>query len=644
MRMHTVIAIIFFALSTLAQAAPDSKSFGALPDIYDAAISPDASQIAMVMNVDGVLAIRVLRIDNLNEPIRAVGLDDGVKPGWIRWANNDRVLVKLSKYETIYGGAGWASFIYTLDANTMQGKILVEPKDILRQDNAYVIDFLEDDPDHILMAFSDRTQMRDDIQRVNVETGKYARLKRGLEGVQYWHTDQRGEPRIGQGRIDKVGDDFEWRLLIRDVNADKWRPSKEFPGLDPDTLIIGFNENPNELLIGYRGEKDTLGIYVYDLDNKQIGEQLFHHDEYDVSGVVRNVDGEMIGVRYVADIRETVLFKDHDSHLGQIRMAFGDYDVSFVDQSSDESRLIFRISSASDPGSLLLSDRRNNKIMRISQNRSRLAAGDMGSVVATRYEARDGTEIPIYITLPPTIRSLAAAKGVPTIVLPHGGPYSRSYRRFDYFSQFFATRGYVVVQMNFRGSAGYGEEYEEAGRSDWVLMQEDVEDATRWVLQNGIADPDRTCIAGWSYGGYAALMGSIKNPELYSCAISIAGVTDVQRLASAQRDFRFGRTAARKFILSGFEDKQAMRDNSPARRADELTVPLFLAHATEDLSVPFNHFRWMQKALGKNDTKVEYLEVKRDDHYFSEQKNREALFMGLHEFLESTNGPSEFAN
>lgn len=644
MPFRIIVAAVLVTLAGLSQAAPDAKSFGALPDIRDAAISPDASQIAMIMNVDGVYAVRVLRIGNPSEPIRAVGLNIGVRPSWIRWVNNERILVKLSQYETIHGRPGYGSFIFTLDANTMEGRILVRPKGMLRQNNAYVIDFLDDDPDHILMAFSDRTQSRDDIQRVNVESGKYTRVKRGLEGVQSWYTDQRGEPRVGQGRIDKVGDEFEWRLLIRDAEADKWRPSRDFPGLGPDTTIIGFNKNPNELLIGHRGEMDTLGVYVYDLEKKEIGEQLFHNKDYDVSGVVRNLDGAIIGVQYIADTRQTELLGDHDTHFGRMRMGFSDYDVSFVDQSRDGSRLIFRISNSSDPGSLLLSDSTNNKIVRLSYNRSQLPAGEMGSVVAVKYESRDGTQIPAYITLPPTINNVGAARNVPTIILPHGGPYSRSYRRFDYFAQFFATRGYVVVQMNFRGSAGYGEVYEDAGRNNWVLMQEDVEDATKWALKQGIADPDRTCIAGWSYGGYAALMGSIKNPDLYACAISIAGVTDIQRQASVQRYYEFGETAARNFYLSGFEDKQAMNNNSPVRRADELTVPLFLAHANEDLNVHFDQFEQMRKALKKSDIKVVYLEVKRDDHYFSEQKNREALFMGLHEFLETTNGPSEFAN
>ena len=644
MRVQTFAAVFLLTLSTFGQAAPSATAFGTLPDIRGAAISPDARQIAMIMNVDGVFAVRVLRIDDLAEPIRAVGLHERVRPHWIRWANDDRVLVGLSQYETIRGRPGWAKFIYSLDANTMEGKILIRPKNLLRQDNADVVDFLDDDPDHILMAFSDRTQTRDDIQRVNVATGKYNRLKRGLEGVQSWYTDHRGEPRVGQGRSDKEGDDFEWRLLIRDSDGKKWRSSREFPGLAPDTKIIGFNENPDELLIGYRGDMDTLGVYVYDLKKKEIGRRLFHHDDYDASGLVRNADGEIIGVRYIADTPQTELFGDHDTHLNRMREGFPDHIVSFVDQSQDGSRLIFRISSASDPGALLLSDRDRNKITRISLSRSQLPAGEMGSVVATSYAARDGFRIPAYVTLPPTIQSLEAARNVPTIILPHGGPYSRSYRRFDYLAQFFATRGFVVVRMNFRGSAGYGKTYKEAGRNNWVLMQEDIDDATHWALDQGIADPERTCIAGWSYGGYAALMGAINNPELYACAISIAGITDIQRLASQLRRYRFGDTAANKLILSGFEDKQAMKDNSPTRRADELAVPLFLAHASEDLNVHFDHFTRMRKALNKTNADVVYLDVKGDDHYFSEQKNRQSLFVALEDFLMSTVGSSEFAD
>ncbi|MGI9270507.1 MAG: alpha/beta hydrolase family protein [Woeseiaceae bacterium] len=643
MRTTWIALLLGLFLSATALAAPSAESFGTLPDIRDAAISPDARQIAIIVNAKGTFAVRVLKVDEPDEPIRAIGLPENVKPTWIRWVNNDRVLVGLFQFQRYRGRASWISFIYTMDANTMVGDILVKPKNLRRQDNADVIDFLDDDPDHILMSFSDVDQFVNDIQRVNVATGRSRRLKRGLAGIQSWYTDQRGEPRVGQGRLDKDGDDFTWRLVIRENGDDKWRSADDFPGLAADTKIIGFNENPDELLIGHNADKDTMGIYVYDLAKKEIGRRLFHHNEYDATGLIRNSNGEIIGARYIADEPHAELFGQHDTHMQRMRQSFPDFNIGFIDQSNDGSRLIFRISNSSDPGSLLLSDSANNRVFRISYNRSKLAAAEMGSVHAIRYAAKDGVSIPAYVTLPPSIDSLEAARNIPTIILPHGGPYSRSYKRFDYFAQFFATRGFVVLQMNFRGSAGYGEEYEEAGRNNWVLMQEDVEDATRWALSEGIADPERTCIVGWSYGGYTALMGAIKNPELYACAVSIAGVTDLQNLVNDVRKVRFGETRANKFIKSGFEDKNAMKDNSPVRRAEELQVPLFLAHAEQDLNVHFDHFQKMKSALKKSEIPVDYLEVDNDDHYFSVQENRQTLFVELDAFLASTVGESQFA-
>jgi dipeptidyl aminopeptidase/acylaminoacyl peptidase len=164
-------------------------------------------------------------------------------------------------------------------------------------------------------------------------------------------------------------------------------------------------------------------------------------------------------------------------------------------------------------------------------------------------------------------------------------------------------------------------------------MQEDVEDATHWANEQGIADPERTCMVGWSYGGYSALMASIKNPDLYACAISVAGVTDLEDLIDDVEEYRFGATSARKYIRSGFEDKKSMRENSPVRRAKELQVPLFLAHAKEDLNVKFQHYSRMKRALKRNPVQVSYYDVDNDDHGFSIQENRIGLLVEINKFL-----------
>lgn len=643
MRYLAVFAIAIFFTPTTSAAAPAPEVFGTLPTVYDAAISPDGKQIASIVNIRGEYGVRVITVGKQDEQLRAVLLGKGVKPSWIKWANNDRVLVAMWQSQVYNRVPISTSFIFTLDASKMEGKILVKARDILRQDNSEVVDFLESDPDHILMAFSDDNQFLSDIQRVNVATGRYLKIEHARSAVQYWHTDRRGEPRIGQGLRDRKSGQEVWNLIIRDVDEDEWRKVDEFPGLRADISIFGFTDDPNELIIGDRAGRSTLGLYVYNLEDKEVTRQLFHDDTYDASGLVVSSDGEVIGARYVADTAETELFDEYDTVLERMRKRFPDYTVDYIDQAQQAGLVLFKVSNSYDAGALAIVDANTNEVDILAFYRKDLPSEEMGLVSAIRYPTRDGSSIPAYLTLPPAITDGSQVRQLPFVVLPHGGPYARTAKRFDYFAQFFATRGFAVLQMNFRGSAGYGEDFENAGRQNWVLMQDDVEDGTRWLIEEGYADPDRICIVGWSYGGYAALMGAIKNPELYACAVSMAGVTDLKDMITDLKKYRFGNIAARNSILSGFDDKHEMAENSPVKRAEEFTVPLFLAHGERDQRVHFDQYKRMKSALKKSPADVTFLEFEDEDHFLSSQPNRQQFFIGLDEFLRSTVGESEFA-
>lgn len=643
MRCLATLLTVSVLLAGESGAAPSAEAFGKLPTVYDAAISPNAEQIAVIVNIGGSYGVRVMSIGAKEEELRAVLLGEGVKPQWIRWANNERVLVGLWQSEKYRGTPITTSFIYTLDASGMDGKILVRNRDILRQDNADVVDFLDDDPEHILMSFSDENQFIKDIQRVNVETGRYRRVKRGLAGIEFWHTDRRGEPRVGQGRDASASNGPSWNLIIRDAADDNWRRADEYPGLVEDVRIFGFTADPDELLIGDRAGKDTLGIYVYDLAEKRVTRQLFHNDTYDARGLVTSADGTVIGATFVADTTETELFDEYDTVLNRVGQRFTGYTVDYIDHSLHGHLMLIKVSNAYDPGALAVVDVRTDEVSMLAAYREDLPSDEMGMVSSITYPARDGFGIPAYLTLPPSITTSAEIDKLPFVILPHGGPYARTAKRFDYFAQFFASRGFAVLQMNFRGSAGYGKAFEDAGRKNWIQMQEDVEDGTRWLIEEAIADPERICIVGWSYGGYAALMGAIKNPELYACAISMAGVTDLQDMVSDLKKYRFGAQSARNFLLQGFENKQTLVENSPVKRAREFTVPLFLAHGEADERVHFDQFKRMKSALKKSPAKVTYMEFDDEDHFLSNQENRQRFFRGLEEFLLATVGESEHA-
>ncbi len=642
MRTFIFSIILSLVLGISAWAKPPASAFGQLPNIYDAAISPNGKKLAAYVNADdGGYAVLVFFLDDKDSKPLMASMEKGVKPQWIEWANNDVVLASFWQSSKYRGTPITSGYLYRLEVSTQNAGVLIKPKDMFRQFNNRVIDMLPNDPDHILMSFGDTIASAPDVQKVNVRTGRYKRLRRGSESIQDWYTDRTGTVRIGQGMKDKSTED--WRLTIRDANDDKWRSYTDYPGLDGNENIYGFTSNPNEMIVGRYAGKDTLGLYVYDLSQKSITRKIFHNDDYDVKGVVLSADGsDIVGATYVSDNDEVELFGNREGALDQLRQKYPGYTVDYVDSTASYDQVVVKLSSASDPGALYILNTEAIELRLMAHQYDALELKDMGEVISVRYTARDGMKIPAYVTIPPSITSTEQLKNIPFIILPHGGPYARDTKRFDYLAQFFATRGYGVLQMNFRGSIGYGKEFEEAGRKNWVVMQEDVKDGTEWLIEKGYADPERICIAGWSYGGYAALIGKIKNPDLYSCTISMAGVTDLKDIVNDMKKYRFGRITARGF-LKGFSDKDDLKENSPAKRADEMIGPVFIAHGTLDQRVHFDQFKRMKSALKKSDADVTAIEFKDEDHFLSNQDNRIKFFEELEKFLEDAIGVSEFA-
>ncbi|MEM1263814.1 MAG: prolyl oligopeptidase family serine peptidase [Pseudomonadota bacterium] len=631
-----LIGVLLVAGAESALAGIPASAFGRLPSVHDAAISPDGRQVAAYVNIKGRHLIRVMSIDTDDTSPRLIGLPDEIKPLWIRWANDEQILAALWRNEKLDNLPFTSSYIYTFNATTLKGKVLVKPRRVFRQDNSEIVDWLDHDPDHVLMAFSNKSQSIADINKVNVATGKYKRLKRGKASIQNWYTDQRGEPRVGQGISDRSTTEAIYTLEIRDADAEKWRTYKNYPGLNADENIFGFTANPNELIVGRFYNKPTLGLYIYDLNEKAITRELFHDDRYDAQSVVFTRDGgEVAGVTIAADEPEVRLFDGFDSAIRRAEKSFAPATVDYIDSSTDGRRVLMKISNPADPGLLVLWDGASESYSRFSTYRPEMPPEELGNVVSARYLARDGTKIPAYITIPPHITAIADLKGLPFVVLPHGGPYAREYKRFDYFAQFFATRGFAVLQMNFRGSSGFGADYEEAGRSNWSLMHDDIEDGTRWLIDEGYADPDRVCIAGWSFGGYAALVGAFRSPELYQCAISIAGVTDLNDLIRDTRKYRFGRLTANNSVLSGFKDRDEMLSLSPVRHVDDMTIPIFAAHGELDVRVQYDQFKRLRSRLKGGDERNMFIGVE-DDHFLSVQDNRQRVFESLDEFLSAT--------
>jgi len=495
------------------------------------------------------------------------------------------------------------------------------------------------------MSFSDADDNNEQpaVKRVNVVTGRYKTITRGQNDVQWWETDLTGEVRVGQGLDENSQNEIRYKMNIKNPESGKWVSSKEYPGLDAGVSVHGFMKNRNEMIVGTRRNgKNTTGLYIYDLAKKSYTRTLFENETYDASGIVLNSDGsDVIGARYTAETSEVEIFDKYATTLDRLRNKHKDFTVDFIDQSADKQTLIYRLSNAYEPGFLMKIDARTMKEEMLAKYREELPTNNLGQVVSVKYKARDGAKIPAFVTVPPALDG-KDLKDLPFIILPHGGPYARTSKRFDTYSQFFATRGYGVLQMNFRGSAGYGEAYEDAGRENWELMLNDVEDGARWLIEKGYTNSDKLCVAGWSFGGYAALMEAIENPDLYSCVLSMAGVTDLKDLIRDEKKYRFGGIRSKNSILAGFDSRKELKQYSPAKRASEMKIPTFIAHGKYDQAVHFDQYKRMKSGLKKSSADVTAIEFDKEDHYLSKEKNAIKFYEEMDKFLKKHMGESPY--
>jgi len=658
-----IFSVLFIIVSTMVLSAFPANGkiapvehYSRLPAIYDAAISPDGNWLATVEDNKGKYILRVYNLaDPTDKKLRVTSYPDTVKVNWVHWASNEQILLSIRQSEKMQDTVFYSGYLYVIDRDVTSAKMVLKPglsggrlgsrtgsSGGFRQYNNTVVDFLPNDPDHILMSYGEEDALAIAVHKVNIKSFVKKRIRRGSTDIQYWVTDRNGELRLGQGRKEQSGN---WRLTIRDVVDKKWRGDKDYPGLEGSTSIFGFTSNPNELIIGAYNGKDTLGLYVYNLIQKQQTRKLFHHERYDVDDIILSPDGKkVVGATYLADTKKREFFDPaNKSRIAKIQEQLPGYQIDMIEETSDGRIALFKAETASDAPILFKFDFTKNKTSRIGYDYSEIGNTIQGDVTTVRYTARDGFKIPAYITTPPKIADGMAFKNLPFIIMPHGGPYARDTASFDYLAQFMASRGYSVLQMNFRGSEGYGDAFEQAGRKNWEIMQQDVEDGARWLIKKGYADPKRVCIVGWSYGGYAALMGAITDPELYTCAASIAGVTDLKDMVYDLKKYRFGKHTAKSFLLKGFEGSDDIKKNSPVKRAAEITVPLFLAHGTEDVNVHFDQFVRMKIALKKSKAETTFMKFKDEDHYFINYENRTKLLKGLDKFLRENLGESAAA-
>ncbi len=463
------------------------------------------------------------------------------------------------------------------------------------------------------------------IYKVNIRNQRVVAVQNSESSILSWSTDLQHRVRVGLHLNDGT-----LTSRIYDLNTKKWRELWPYTPLSKEqTSVIGFGKDPDIVYLRAAYD-DRLAIFKVDLKDPKLEKNLVYSDpNYDVTGslIYDPNSYEVIGINSTSN-QGSVYFSDKLNLLQKsINKLMPNTQNYIYDLTDDKNHYLLYTTGATESGTYYLGQRNPAKLTALEYRYRSLPPETLSSVQNYPYSARDGLAIEAKLTLPKGQKP----KKLPTIIFPHGGPQARDSNAFDYWSQFFANKGYAVLQMNFRGSTGEGFAHRNAGLQKWGKeMQDDIQDGALKLIKDGIADPDKICLAGASYGGYAALMGVVKTPDFYHCALSVAGVSDVFDLVRDNRDFRTKYNIADKQIgkLGG-----QLKDISPVNHADKIKVPVLLVHGDADRQVPIKHSERMHQALKSLDKPVTYVVLENEDHYLSNEDNRVATFKAMDSFL-----------
>jgi len=494
----------------------------------------------------------------------------------------------------------------------------------------YVVDTLPDDPQHILMQMpgADVGFWREPlVYKVNIKNQTASVYHPAETDVGNWITDQQHKVRLGLA----YDDDGIQSTKILDANSGKWRE------LWPHTIFseekveaLGFDSDPNLLYVRAYHQK-RLAIFKVNLKDPELKRELVLADPvYDVKGrlIYSPVNNAVIGITSMEQGGTYFFDKKLQTLQAKIDKAIPGNRNYIYSISDDQQKFLVFSTSSTDSGSYYLGQTNPIKLDAVAYSYKKLVPELLSKTQQIEYKTRDGLVIEAYLTTPKN----QPAKNLPTLVFPHGGPISRDNDAFDYWTQFFVNKGYAVLQMNFRGSDGQGIELRNAGLKNWGKeMQDDIEDGARKLIADGIADPNAIGIVGSSYGGYASLMGVVKTPDFYRCAISVNGVANVFDLVKDNRAFWRSYNVVDEQIGN---DNATLRAISPVNFTDKIKVPVLLVHGTDDRQVKIEHSYQMRDALQKSKKDVTFVELPSEDHYLSNEKNRIDTFRAMDAFLD----------
>jgi dipeptidyl aminopeptidase/acylaminoacyl peptidase len=617
------------------QAAPASRTplpaeaFAELPTVAGPEISPDGTRFAAKIAINGKQYFAVVAIDGSSHKLVALGESD---LNWWRWVNNEWLVIGIGGEQPVDGKPWYVSRAVGVQAAT--AKTLMIPNRSAAQNADDIIWTAKDGSARVMIAYQTSIYSNEEgfwprVEEVDLATGSRRTVQASRAGVFSWYADPEGVVRMGIGMSE---DGRSRRLLYREAAGASFRTVDRAKSNESRlTVPAMFLRDKGKALIIDDDEGGYSALYELNLATLERGKQLFATKGYDIGGLVRDADGfGYLGVAVEED-RPEIRWTDPAMAAMQARVSgmVKGAQVEIASLSKDRSVAILRLGGADAPGAWYIYRKADDSMVPLAENNVTIGMRRMHRVRTIRYKARDGVEIAAVLTLPK-----GSSGKLPLIVMPHGGPFARDSETWDWWAQFMADRGYAVVQPNYRGSSGYGTPFTKKGEGQWGLaMQDDLNDAVTALADQGIADPKRVCMVGASYGGYAAMRAAQRDGAKYRCAVSYAGVSDLNRMVAHQRNFLFSGSSTDWLK----EQAPDLKSVSPVNYPEQVSIPLLLMHGEKDRRVPIVQSRVMAQKLKAAGKDVTYVVQKEADHFFTRAEDRLEFLKALEAFLAKHN-------
>ncbi|MGC0120760.1 alpha/beta hydrolase family protein [Pseudoalteromonas piscicida] len=642
MKRLLILILSLMATAVFAQQDIPLEAFSKGSEFSSVKISPNGEYLGFITKAEGKSILGFLELDGF-KVIHAVRFNGNAQVGRYEWVNDNRVVLEKEYIRGWRDHPEYHGELFGVNVDGSRGRYLVGYQGEIQTGSrlkkatplygtSYILDPLVNDEDKMLIVtypWSGSKEPVTVVYEVNVHSGVRRKVSISPRRMGRFLTDHQGEVRA----VASTDDNGNTSVFIKNTKDSDWKELTLAQDLD-DYWLHGFDESGKLAYLSAAKAGEPRGVYQLTLETGKL-KHFFQDKLVDPSKIWRDpVNQTPFAIELDPDY-PTYAFVDQDSiwsqRLKSLIASIPGNQIRIVSGTRDGSRVIVFAGSDINPGNYYLFDSKKNQLGLLVANRSWIDPNSMSTMEAISFEGRDGITIHGYLTTPQGKEK----KNLPLIVMPHGGPHGpRDYWQFDPEVQMLASRGMAVLQINFRGSGGYGDAFEELGYRKWGKeIQYDIIDGTRDLISKGIADKNRICIMGASFGGYSALQSAILEPDLFQCAVGVVGVYDLPLM------FEEGDIAQRSSGVAYLErvlgtDEKQLKEFSPSYNVEKLKVPVLIVHGGEDQRAPIEQAESLIDALKKADKPYQYYLLEDEGHGFYKPEHRLKYFKKVLAFLE----------